>query len=168
VTAKPEQPHYGINEYIYGLEENIDFDIYSCYPYEDGRCGDNLQAVLVDQCYDENSGELSHNTNLFPNKIPNNFAGCVVTVWGSFGAPYIMGVHEGTDLFKNATITFTGLEIEYLLHITEVLDVTVQFVTNLRQFLSSGNVHKIVLIVHNPILSHALDASIPYIYDSLK
>jgi hypothetical protein len=80
VTAKPQQPHYGINENKYGLEENIDFDIYSCYAYKSGRCGDNFQAVLVAQSYVENSGELSCNTNLFPNKIPNNFAGCVVTV----------------------------------------------------------------------------------------
>jgi hypothetical protein len=29
VTAKPEQPHYGINEDKYGLEENKHFDIYS-------------------------------------------------------------------------------------------------------------------------------------------
>jgi hypothetical protein len=49
-----------------------------------------------------------------------------------------------------------------------VLNLTVEFTTSFRKFFSLGTVHKIILVVHNPIFINSLDASIPYLVDSLK
>jgi hypothetical protein len=134
MTAKSDHSHYGIHKDMHRLVESKDFDIYSCFPYEGGMCGNNVQAVLVDRCYVENSGELTYNIDLFPNKVPNNFAGCELTVFFVPGEPYVVGVNESTDLHENAHFTFRGLKIEYLLHVTEVLNLTAKFDSTLRNF----------------------------------
>jgi hypothetical protein len=148
--------------------ENKHFDIYSCYPYEGGKCGDNLQAASVDQCYDENYGDRSYNISLFPNKIPNNFAGCVVTVLIIPVEPYVMAVNKSIDLYKNASSTFRGLEVERLLHVTEVLNVTAEFNIGFVHFFPLRSEHKIGLMVEASVSILLLDASIPYIIDFFK
>jgi hypothetical protein len=168
VAAKPEQCHYGTGKDKYGLVENKHFDVYSCYPYEGGKCGYNLQAASVDRCYDENYGNHSYNISLFPNKIPNNFAGCVVTVLIISVKPYVMGVNESIDLYKNAKSIFRGLEVENLLHVTEVLNVTAELSIDFVHFFPLRSVHKIGLMVEAPESILLLDASIPYIIDFFK
>lgn len=75
-------------------------------------------AVLVDKCYVENAGELSYNVDLFPNKVPNDFAGCPVTVLMDVAEPYVVKPNKSTDGYENEVFRFRGLELEYLTYVT--------------------------------------------------
>jgi hypothetical protein len=83
---------YSINENVHRLVEMKDYDIFSCFPYETNHCGEHFQAVLMDKCYMENVGELSHNLQLFTNKISNNFAVCCMSALVPSTEPYSMAV----------------------------------------------------------------------------
>jgi hypothetical protein len=168
VIAKHEPSQYDINEDMYGLVESKNFDIYSYFPYEGRRCGDNLQPVLVDRCYIEHAGELSYNTHLFPNKVPNSFAGCPVTVLMDTAEPYLVQVNKSADLYENEVLRFRGLHLEYLTHVTEVLNLSVEIVTTPDLIINSENVNKIYLLLQSGIFIDNIEASIPYIFDVFK
>jgi hypothetical protein len=110
IVANSETHQYGVNEDVYGLQESNKYDIYSYFPYEGRRCGDNFEAVLVNQCYSENAVELSNNIDLFPNKVPDDFAGCSVTVVTDDTEPYEINVNKSTDLYQSTGLTFRGLK----------------------------------------------------------
>jgi len=159
----------GIDEDVNEPPETKSFDIYSWFPYEGGSCGVQFQAVLMDRCCIEDVGKLSRNINLFPNKIPNSFAGCLMTVLIENKEPYAMGINIDTDLYGDSAFRFRGLEIEYLLHVAEVLNLTVEFVTAMEDSLASENlrVQMVSLPLSTELLKHG-DATVPYLFTPWK
>lgn len=88
---------YSINENVHRLDEINDDDIFSWFLYEANHCGEHFQAVLMDKCYTENVGELSHNIQLFTNKISNKFAGYSMSALMPSIEPYSVGVINDTE-----------------------------------------------------------------------
>jgi hypothetical protein len=168
VIEKYEPPQYDINGDIYGLVESKNFDIYSFFPYDGGRCGDNNQAVLVDQCYIENAGELSNDTYLFPNKFPDSFQGCLVTAVVLAAEPYAVEVNKSRSLDENGVFKFRGLDLEYLAHVTEILNLSAEIILGKEKSYNSTSVLRIQFAVQTGLYNNAVEATVPYLYDALK
>jgi hypothetical protein len=73
------------------------------------------------------NGQLSTNEPLFPNKIPNNLLGCPIKVSAVDIAPYVMLTENYTEKGGNTVYKFRGLEIEYLLLVSEALNLTIDY-----------------------------------------
>jgi hypothetical protein len=168
MVANSETHQYDVFEDVYVLQESNKYDIYAFFPYEGGRCGDNLEAVLVNQCYSENAVELANNIDLFPNKVPDDFAGCSMTVVTGDTEPYEINVNKSTDLYQTTGLKFRGLKREYLRLITDVMKVGIHEFKDWQSLIAIGNAHGFSSAVQNQIHDYSMEASIPYLFDILK
>ena len=113
------------NNYTDGLRKNT-LDLYTGFPYEQGRCGNVRGVNLLDQ-WRLHNGTFIHNTKLFPTKTTENFHGCQIRV-ASFGTPpYIILTGNSTDSDGNVVYNLGGLAVQNLLLAVDKLNVTVVF-----------------------------------------
>jgi hypothetical protein len=168
MVANSKTHQYDVFEDVYVFQESNKYDIYSFFPYEGGRCGDNLEAVLVNQCYSENAVELANNIDLFPNKGPTSFAGCSVAVLNNDKEPYEININKNTDLYQSTGFKFRGLKREYLRLATDVMKMEIQEITENICSISVWNIHGVCIALQNAINNHIFEASIPYIFDAFK
>jgi hypothetical protein len=110
-----------------GIEETHVLNVYTWFPYKGRHCAEPVEVVLVDQCLPENGGQLSNNETLFPNKIPNNLLGCTIKVATFHFPPYVIQTDNYTEASGNIVYKFRGLELEYLLLVSEALNSTLAF-----------------------------------------
>jgi hypothetical protein len=166
MVANSETYQYGVN--VNGLQESNKYDIYAYFPYEGGRCGDNLEAVLVNQCYSENAVELANNMDLFPNKVADDFEGCSVTIVTDDTESYEINVNKSTDLYQSTGLKFRGLIREYLRLAIDVMKMGIHEVKDWNNLTATGNDHKVFLLLQNGINDPMYEASIPYLFDVFK
>lgn len=102
-------------------------DLYTWFPYERSTCTEPTRVVRIDQCLPDNNGQSSSRKSLFPNKIPNNFQGCPIRVSVSELIPYVFSTLNYMDSDGNVVYNYRGLEIEYLLLLTEAINLTIVF-----------------------------------------
>jgi hypothetical protein len=79
----------------------------------------------VEKCYAGNGGEVLHNVQLFPNKIPNNSSGCFMSALVPNIEPHSVGVFNDT-VPTRVSFQFRRILIEYLMHVAETLDLTLR------------------------------------------
>jgi hypothetical protein len=115
------------NRDVDGTEGSHVLNVYTWFPYNGRHCAEPVEAVLIAQCVGGSDGQISTNGNLFPNKIPNNLLGCPIKVAVVDVAPYVMLTENYTEEGGNTVYRFRGLEIEYLLLVSEVLNLTLDF-----------------------------------------
>jgi hypothetical protein len=168
MVANSETHQYDVFEDVYVLQESIKYDIYSFFPYEGGRCGDNLEAVLVNQCYSENAVVLSNNIDLFPNKGPTSLAGCSVDIVTDDTEPYEINVNKSTDLYQSTGLQFRGLNLEYLRLATNAMTMGINVATVHNSSIEFWNVHKLWIGVQNEVIHPNFETSIPYLFDAYK
>jgi len=102
-------------------------NLYVCFPFKFGGCGELHDVILLDKLVFENNGRFSENTHLYPTKVPKNFMGCPIKV-GTLGIdPYVIGTenytrNDGSNLYK-----MTGLSIEILNFVCEKMKLTTRF-----------------------------------------
>ena len=113
-----------VNEDMYGLVDSRHIDIYSWFPYEGNYCADNFDAVLVDQCRCEILDTFLHNVSLFPNKIPQKFAGCLSRAFVAVANPNLRLTHTYTLSGNRTVFRFAGIDVKYLTLVTEALNLT--------------------------------------------
>ncbi|KAF5299271.1 hypothetical protein FQA39_LY02444 [Lamprigera yunnana] len=90
-------------------ENTAIFDVYTWFPFEDGKCGDNFTKVhMIDSC---TYGFIEKGNDWFSNKIPRNLNGCPirvrVIVWPPFILPPVRKIPNSTDQY----IFDDGIEI---------------------------------------------------------
>lgn len=104
--------------------ENPTFDLYTWFPYESGHCGEVKNIILLDQW---TTGRFSSNVHLFPNKIPRDLKGCPIQVATIHYPPFVIMTESYTNMDGSTTYMFRGLEIEYLLLISAVMNINIKF-----------------------------------------
>jgi hypothetical protein len=152
--------------------ENQIFDLYTWYPYESGHCGEVKDIVLLERW---TAGKFSKNVRLFPNKIPNDFKGCPIHVAAIHYPPFVIMTESYTNMDGNTTYMFKGLEIEYLLLITAVMNIKVKFLPPIESNLVKlGKLHEgradIVLGAFPTRFYQTIDEDVTkaYVYTSIK
>jgi hypothetical protein len=100
------------------------FDLYTWFPYEPGQCGQVNEIVLLDRCA---SVGLLHNSTYFPSKVPQHLAGCPIKVSVSHMSPYVIQTHNDTGEDGSITYRYRGIEIEYLLILTEKMNLSLVY-----------------------------------------
>jgi hypothetical protein len=160
-------------------EVNV-LNLYTWFPYETNSCGKPIQVVLMDRCLPDDKGQLSNNVPLFPNKIPNNLKGCPIKVSASELIPYVISTNTYIDSDGNTVYNYRGLEMEYLLLVTEATNLTLVFLplvegdvkdTHLQQLLDVSSGISDVAIGHFPlnvILIPFADPTITIVFDNLR
>jgi hypothetical protein len=157
------------------------FNIYTWFPYKGHQCVEPTEVVLIDHCLHEYNGRLSNNEPLFPNKIPNNLLGCPLRVGVLDAPPYVILTGSDTDTEERTVYEFRGLEFEYLLSVSKVLNITLEFhpapsASDLHERVMSsiaelrlGSLDVIIgRMTLTPLTISVVDFTIPYIFDSVQ
>jgi hypothetical protein len=111
--------------YTDGLRKDT-LDLYTGLPYENGKCGDVTDVILLDQ-WRLHNGTFIHNANIFPLKITDNYHGCQIRV-ATFGpAPYIILKGNSTDSDGNVVYNLGGIAVENMLLAADKMKVTPVF-----------------------------------------
>lgn len=117
------------------MEENTAPDIanlldaYVWFPYHPaGHCADVKGAVLWDRWMSDNNsrGHFLHAASLFPNKIPSDLHGCLLTV-STFEMPPMVMRKETTKIDPNNIIYDKGLEIQILAELAKSTNSLVKY-----------------------------------------
>ncbi|KDR17223.1 uncharacterized protein LOC110831897 isoform X2 [Zootermopsis nevadensis] len=172
MVPDPDYPRLGARIHILNL--------YTWFPYEAKSCAKLTNVVLMDQCLPDGDGQLSNNALLFPNKIPNNLQGCPIRVSTSELIPYVISTNTYVDSDGSTVYNYRGLEIEYLLLLTEAANLTVVYLplaegdvkdTHLQQLVEVSMGISDVAIGHfplNSILIPFADPTITIVFDDLR
>jgi len=112
--------------YTDGLRKNT-LDLYTGFPYEQGRCVNVTGVNLLDQ-WRLHNGTFIHNARLSPPpKTTENFHGCQIRV-SSYGIPpYIILTGNSTDSDGNVVYKLGGLAVQNLRLAVDKMNVTVVF-----------------------------------------
>ncbi|PNF18649.1 hypothetical protein B7P43_G05000 [Cryptotermes secundus] len=158
-------------------EQTLTFDLYTWFPYEPGQCGEVNKLVLLDQCV---SGGLLHNITHFPSKVPQDLIGCPIKASVSHMSPYVIMTHNNTEEDGNITYKYRGIEIEYLLILTEKMNLSLTYLPPyedefmyriIQQLLDVKNGKADVALGYCPLIPFFADfgdPTIPYLYSSVK
>lgn len=99
-------------------------DFYTWNPYSKGNCGAEIYEVdIIDSC---TNGVFERFIDLFPNKVPAKFNGCVLKIRTVLWPPFII---SPPNLDRSQiSIPFTeGLEVEMINVITQSMNMTPRF-----------------------------------------
>lgn len=103
-------------------EQNADvIEIYSWFPFENGLCGKNFKARIVNRCQ---YGIFENNVTLFPPKVPHIFNGCPIRAQVIITPPYVMPPDDGILLDDKVLNITDGLEILLMRTIAKFLNLT--------------------------------------------
>jgi hypothetical protein len=154
-------------------------ELYTFFPFQNGKCGEVKDVVLIDQCVHEADGSLLHNRNLYQTKSPQNFLGCPINVSSVGVEPYVFAA-DGIEPSSGESIPRpTGLAIEPIILIAEKINLTLIFlepcfVPTLDSYWSRINtIHdgtSNIAIGAIPLISvvaQLCDYTIPYVFDSV-
>jgi hypothetical protein len=168
VPAYEESPLYDNKT---DTENLIGFDLYTWFPYLSGNCASVKEVTVMDRWIFTDNGHFSKQVPLFPHKIPTNLHACPLRVYALGRKPYVfLNDKQDNDKYK-----YRGLEIEYLLIISHVMNTSLVYLpltvgTNVEQrtvmlmklSFGLGDVLLGTLPLHLSILKHA-DATISYL-----
>lgn len=152
------------------------FDVYTWFPYLSGHCASVEEVLVLDRWIFTDNGHFSKQVSLFPHKIPKNLHACPLRVFALGSEPYVfLNSKQNNDKYK-----YRGLEIEYLLIISHIMNTTLVYLplaagTNVEQrtlmlmklYLGQGDVLLGTLPLHLSILQHA-DATIAYLENAFQ
>jgi hypothetical protein len=173
VPARDEPQLY---EHEGSTENLMRFELYTWFPYLSGHCATVEEVTVIDRWVFANNGHFSREVPLFPIKIPKNLHACPLRVYALGPEPYrFLNDEQNMDKYK-----YSGLEIEYLLIISDVLNTTLQYLppagsTNVEKrtlmlmnlYFGLGDVVLGTLPLHLSILEHA-DATVSYLDTSFR
>jgi hypothetical protein len=161
-------------------EKVTNLDVYTWFPYQEGRCAEPLEVVTVDQCILEGNGNLSKNVSVFSNRIPNNLQGCPLRVTARANEPYVIQTSTDFGTGGSTTYKYRGLNIEHILLFSEATNMTVQFLPPAEGTLLDAQTQQYVDIYIrsadvaagsfflNSRLSEYADPTIPFVFDKVK
>ncbi|PNF18624.1 hypothetical protein B7P43_G05038 [Cryptotermes secundus] len=162
-------------------EEYI-FDFYTWFPYESEQCGTLKEVVLLERYRYGNDRCVSTGTSLFPSKTPLNINGCPIRISTCEIHPNIIKTSAYEEEGDSVIYQYRGAEIEYLLLLSEAMNMTVKFLptTDDKMLLSDCFFHVLTSIYTGeaeiamgslPLNFRAVsfgDPTVPYIYNSYK
>jgi hypothetical protein len=154
-------------------------DLYTFFPFQNGKCGEVKDVFLIDQWLDEAGGSLLYGTNLYQTKSLENFLGCPIRVSSIGVEPYVI-VSEGMEENGGRSIPrLSGLAVEPFLLIAERINVTLIFLEPCLELtldsywtqmhtLTDGTADIVIGAIPLITIVTALsDPTIPYIFDSV-
>ncbi|XP_069674774.1 glutamate receptor ionotropic, kainate glr-3-like [Periplaneta americana] len=104
------------------------FNVYTWFPYYPvGRCGDFVDAVLVDQWIGrpgDTDGYFLHSATLFPPKIPKNFQGCPLRISTFEYGPTVLEMKKNRD---GSIYYDDGIDIKVMYELAKSANMTVVF-----------------------------------------
>jgi len=104
--------------------KSMSFDLYTWFPYQSGHCASVEKIDLLDRWVVTNSGGFLKEVPLFPNKIPANLHACPLRVCATEDPPYVIY----NDIQHKNTAEYSGLEIEFLIALSQVMNATIVYV----------------------------------------
>jgi len=156
-------------------------NLYTWFPFKLGVCGEVHDVILLDEWVFENNVTFSHNANLYPAKVPNDFMGCPIKV-GTVGIdPFVIMTENFTHNDGRTAYNVTGLSVEILKYVCEKLNLTYVFLppslnldiesyakifSELDEGLSEVSAGIIPLC--SLVVSSTFDSTIPYLPSSVK
>jgi hypothetical protein len=123
VLLVPKNEVFLLHQKVKDTENSVAFELYTWFPYRAGHCGSVEEVTLMDQWIVNSSGDFLKQAPLFPNKIPTNLQACPLRVSTSEQTPLVVL----NDVQDNDTFSYSGLEIQYLLIISQVMNVTLLY-----------------------------------------
>jgi hypothetical protein len=163
--------------------EEYSFNFYTWFPYESQQCGAVKEVVLLERYSFGNDRCVSTSTSsLFPSKTPSNINGCPIRISTCEIRPNIIKTSEYEEEDGNVTYQYRGVEIQFLLLISEAMNMTVEFLPppDRKMYLSDCFVYVLTSIYTGeahiamgslPLNIRAVsfgDPTVPYIYNSYK
>lgn len=101
------------------------FDIYSWFPFSEGRCGDMFNKFqIIDSC---SFGIIEKRINWFPQKVPHNLNGCPIKVRTVVWPPYVLSPEKKVEGTENQYIFTHGVEIMLMNTIAESANLSVNY-----------------------------------------
>jgi hypothetical protein len=156
-----------------------ELELYTFFPFQNGKCGEVEDVVLLDQCVDKADGLLLQDINLYQTKYPRNFLGCPIKVSSIGVEPYLL-IEDGIDQDAGSSIIrLSGIAVEPIIFIAEKINVTLIFlepclVPTLQSYWDHINaIHEgaaDIAIGSLPLISivaQLCDHTIPYIFDAV-
>jgi len=155
--------------------------LYTWFPFKLGVCGEVQDVILLDEWVFENNVTFSHNADLYPPKVPNDFMGCPIKV-GTVGVdPYVIMTENFTQNDGSTAYKMTGLSVEIIKYVCEWLNLTYVFLppsvntdfdsyverfSELDECLSEIVVG--IVPLSPSVVSSSFEATIPYASGTLK
>jgi hypothetical protein len=109
------------------IVERKSLDVYSWFPYESEQCGAVKEAPLLERYNFENDKCFSTTKSFLPSKIPSSINGCPVKIstWEIRPNAFLTSTYKNQD--GGVVFEYRGIEIEYLLLLSEAMNMTIQF-----------------------------------------
>ena len=105
-------------------------NLYTCFPYELGGCGEVQDFILLEEWVFENNGRFSENVHLYHTKVPKNFMGCPIRV-GTMGIDPIAIMTENYRQNDGSTVyKLTGLSVDILKLVCDKMNLTALFLAS--------------------------------------
>jgi hypothetical protein len=176
ILLLPANDEFSLLDNENSTETAMRFDVYTWFPYLPGHCASVEDATVIDRWIFTHNGHFSKEVRLFPPKIPKNLNACPLRVSALGPEPYaFLNDKRNTDNYE-----YRGLEIEYLLIISDVLNTTLVYLPSpagtgvekrtsmlMKLYFGSADVLLGTLPLHVSILEHA-DATISYLDTSFR
>jgi hypothetical protein len=107
--------------------EGKSFDVYAWFPYESQQCGAVKEVLLLERYNFENDKCFSITKSVLPSKTPSSINGCPVKIstWEIRPNAFITSTSKNQD--GGVVYEYRGAEIEYLLLLSEAMNMTIQF-----------------------------------------
>jgi hypothetical protein len=155
------------------------FNLYTWSAYESKQCSHVDEILIIDKwVVKENKGRFGKNMEYFPSRSPQNLNGCNVKISTVHFPPYVIMTPNSTDTGK---IQYRGVEMEYLLLVSEAMNMTLEFLpptekemedqfTTAFAEVTNDGVSDIAIgnLLLNPVISSFGDPSIPYMFTSIQ
>ncbi|PNF28758.1 hypothetical protein B7P43_G07003 [Cryptotermes secundus] len=153
--------------------------LYTFFPFQNGKCGEVKDVVLIDEWLNKGGGSLLYGSNLYQTKYPDNFLGCPFKVASIGVEPYVIAAEEIEQADRSSVPKVSGLSVEPLRFVAEQINLTTIFLEpstelTLHSFWDQMNTLSDRSadiaggsIPHATILADMYDHTIPYLYDSI-
>ncbi|PNF18734.1 hypothetical protein B7P43_G05019 [Cryptotermes secundus] len=182
LVITPSEHRYASNSTsvnVYRKRSSPVFNLYTWSAYESKQCGHVDEVVLIDKwVVEENKGIFVKNARYSPSKSLQNLNGCNVIISTVHFPPSVIMIPNSTDTGRTQ---YRGVEMEYLLLLSEAMNMTLQFRPGIEGELLDQFARAISEVTHedvsdiaignlmlDPIITSMGDPSIPYMFTSTE
>jgi hypothetical protein len=155
---------------------NVVFNLYTWSAYESKQCGHVDEVLPIDKwVVKDNKGRFVKNMTYFPSKSLQNLNGCNVKISAVHFPPSVIILNST----ETGEVQYRGVEIEYLLLLSEAINMTLEFRPRTKgeltdQFatvisdVTQDDVSDMAIgnLMLHPIITALGDPSIPYMFTS--
>jgi hypothetical protein len=180
VTERPDL----ISEWLMKTDGHVTtttLDLYSWIPYQSVVSCVEISVSLLDKWILDDDGRFVKQAQLFPDKFPRNLHGCPLRVRPNLVPPiYVDLTGNYTNGEGTVTYNYTGLEVEYVRFLAQVLDANIVYSPALKDDSVEARIQSFISLQEglidvafggmplHPMGLRFADPTLPYFSDILK